>query len=98
MIFFLFYSRKGKIFSFRAFCLLKNMPKPGAMTVPAFNSTKEKHTMASKKLPTNGGLFILLIKKMIAGIIKLGDGVPITLVTVDEMQPQLDLFSAKNDS
>jgi hypothetical protein len=40
MIFFLFYSRKGKIFSFRAFGLLKNMPKLGAMTVPAFKSTK----------------------------------------------------------
>lgn len=53
--------------------------------------------MASNKLPTNGGLFISLVKKMIAGIIKLGPSVPVTLVTAEEMQGQLDLFAGKDE-
>src|SRR5947209_3228075 len=53
--------------------------------------------MASNMLPTNGGLFIGLVTKMIKALIDLGASVPVTMVTEAEMQPQLDLFTEKND-
>lgn len=53
--------------------------------------------MASNRLPTNGGLFIGLVTKMIKGINDLGPSVPVTMVTAEEMQTELDLFTEKND-
>ncbi len=54
--------------------------------------------MASNRLPTNGGLFIGLVTKMIKGINDLGLSVPVTMVTAAEMQTELGLFTEKNDS
>lgn len=53
--------------------------------------------MASNRLPENGSLFIALILKMIAGIIKLGASVPVTMVTAEEMQEQLGPFREANE-
>lgn len=47
------------------------------------------------KLPTNGGLFIGLVTKMIKGIIDLGPSVPVTMVTAEELESQLELFKGK---
>lgn len=52
--------------------------------------------MASNKLPTNGGLLIGLVQKMIVGIIDIGSSVPVTMVTDAEMQAALDPFIAAN--
>jgi hypothetical protein len=53
-------------------------------------------TMASNRLPTNGGLLIDLVQKMIVGIHDIGPSVPVTMVTRAEMQAALDPFTAAN--
>lgn len=53
--------------------------------------------MAQAKIPTNGGLFIALIKLMIQGVVDLGTSVPVTMVTAALMQAQLVLFTSKNN-
>jgi hypothetical protein len=50
--------------------------------------------MASNTLPTNSGLLIGLAENMISGINAIGAQVPVTMVTVANMQSALDAFIA----
>ena len=48
--------------------------------------------MATNILPTNSAQLIGLAQKMIAGIVKFGAAIPITMVTAAQMQTELDAF------
>ena len=54
--------------------------------------------MASNQLPANGGQLIGLATKMVAGMVKLAEVIPVKLITTQQIETDLAAFTAQDSA